>query len=94
MINTDCSTCPFADKCYMKDKFQRHPRSEGGLGMCPKVEIGWASLTCKACRFTGKVGSRDGLICKLLPYEPIVQHIKGRKRKCPFMEQVIIEEEL
>ena len=22
MINTDCSTCPFADKCYMKDKFQ------------------------------------------------------------------------
>lgn len=35
MINTDCSTCPFADKCYMKDKFQRHPRSEGGLGLCP-----------------------------------------------------------
>ncbi len=39
MINTDCSTCPFADKCYMKDKFQRHPRSEGGLGLCPKVEL-------------------------------------------------------
>lgn len=76
MINTDCSTCPFADKCYMKDKFQRHPRSEGGLGLCPKVEIGWASATCK-----------------LLPYEPIVQNIKGHKKNCPFMEQVKKEKE-
>ena len=97
MINTDCSTCPFADKCYMKDKFQRHPRSEGGLGLCPKVEIGWASATCKACHFTGKVGSRGGAkirnfrTCKLLPNEPIVQSIKGHKKNCPFMEQVIKE---
>ena len=94
MINTDCSTCPFADKCYMKDKLQRHYRIKGGLGLCPKVEIGWRSLTCMACRFTGKVGSRDGLICKLLPNKPIVQNIKRRKKKCPFMEQVIKEEKL
>lgn len=67
MISTDCGTCPFADKCYMKDKFQRLPRRQGGLGLCPKDEIGWALETCN---------------------EPIVQHIKGRKKNCPFMEQV------
>ena len=97
MINTDCSTCPFADKCYMRNKFQRHPRSEGGLGLCPKVEIGWASATCRTCHFTGRVGSRDGAkirTCKLLPNEPIVQNIKRRKKKCPFMEQVIKERAL
>ncbi len=100
MINTDCSTCPFADMCYMKNKFQRHPRSEGGLGLCPKVEIGWASATCKTCHFTGKVGSRGGAkirnyrTCKLLPNEPIVQNIKRRKKNCPVMEQVIKERAL
>lgn len=94
MINTNCGTCPFAEKCYMKDKLQRHPRSEGGLGLCPKVEIGWAQGTCKACHFTSKVGSRGGAktrnyrTCTLLPNEPIVQHIKGCKKNCPFMEQV------
>lgn len=100
MINTDCGTCPFVDKCYMKYKFQRLPRREGGLGLCPKVEIGWASETCKACHFTGKVGSRGGAkirncrTCKLLPNEPIVQNIKGRKKNCPFMRQVIKERAL
>ena len=94
MINTNCGTCPFAEKCYMKDKPQRLPVTKGGLGFCPKVEIGWALETCKACHFTGKVGSRGGaktrnyLTCTLLPNEPIVQHIKGRKKNCPFMEQV------
>ena len=100
MISTDCGTCPFADKCYMKDKFQRLPRRQGGLGLCPKVEIGWASETCKACHFTGKVGSRGGpktrnyRTCKLLPDEPIVQNIKGHKKNCPFMEQLIKERAL
>ena len=98
MINTNCGTCPLADKCDMKNKFQRHPRREGGLGLCPKVEIGWASATCKTCHFTCKVGRRDGAkirdfrACKLLPNEPIVQNIKSRKKKCPFMKQVIKEE--
>lgn len=94
MINTNCGTCPFAEKCYMKDKPQRLPVTKGGLGFCPKVEIGWALENCKACHFTGKVGKRGGakirnyLTCTLLPNEPIVQHIKGRKKNCPFMEQV------
>lgn len=94
MINTDCSTCPFAEKCYMKDKPQRLPWGKGGQGFCPKVEIGWAQETCKACHFTGKVGNSGGAkirnyrTCRLLPHEPIVQHIKGRKKNCPFMEQV------
>lgn len=94
MINTDCSTCPFADKCYMKNNPKRLPWGKGGLGFCPKVEIGFALVTCKACHFTGKVGSsggakiRDYRTCTLLPHEPIVQNIKGRKRNCPFMEQV------
>ena len=84
--------------CYMKNKFQRHPRSEGGLGLCPK--FGGASATCKTCHFTGKVGSRDGAkirnyrTCKLLPNEPIVQNIKRHKKNCPFMEQVIKERAL
>lgn len=95
MIGTDCSVCPFADKCYMKDKFQRLPVTKGGLGFCPKVEIGWAQPTCKACHFAGKVGSRGGdRTCTLLPDEPIVQNIKGRKKNCPFMEQVIKERAL
>lgn len=99
MISTDCSTCPFADKCYVKDKFQRLPTSKGGLGMCPKVEIGWAQVTCKACHFTGRVGDRGGSkirnyrTCLLLPNEPIVQKIKGHKKNCPFMEQVKKEHE-
>lgn len=94
MINTDCGTCPFANRCYMKDKPQRLPVVKGGLGFCPKVEIGWAQETCKACHFTGKVGNSGGAkirnyrTCRLLPHEPIVQHIKGRKKNCPFMEQV------
>ena len=94
MINTDCSTCPLADKCYMKDNPKRLPWNKGGLGFCPKLEIGWAQETCRACRFTGKVGSRGGAktrnyrTCTLIPNEPIVQHIKGRKENCPFMEQV------
>lgn len=100
MINTNCGTCPFAEKCYMKDNPKRLPWGKGGLGFCPKVEIGWAQETCKACHFTGKVGSRGGAkirnyrTCKLLPNEPIVQNIKGRKKNCPFMEQVIKERAL
>jgi hypothetical protein len=99
LINTDCIKCPFADKCYVKDKFQRLPTSKGGLGMCPKVEIGWAQETCKACHFTGRVGDRGGSkirnyrTCLLLPNEPIVQKIKGHKKNCPFMEQVKKEHE-
>lgn len=100
MINTNCGTCQLAEKCYMKDNPKRLPWGKGGLGFYPKVEIGWASATCKTCHFTGKVGSRDGAkirdfrACKLLPNEPIVQNIKSRKKKCPFMEQVIKERAL
>ena len=52
MINTNCGTCPFAEKCYMKDKPQRLPVTKGGLGFCPKDEIGWALEPYKACHFT------------------------------------------
>ena len=91
MIDTDCSVCPFAAKCPKQDTPER---------ICPKAEIGWAQPTCKACHFAGKVGSQGGAkirnyrTCTLLPDEPIVQNIKGRKKNCPFMEQVIKERAL
>nr|WP_302817899.1 hypothetical protein [Acidaminococcus intestini] len=100
MIDTDCSVCPFAAKCPKKDKPERIPWSKGGLGLCPKVEIGWAQPTCRACHFTGKVGAQGGakirnyLTCTLLPDEPIVHNIKGRKKSCPLMKQVIKERAL
>lgn len=100
MIGTDCSTCLFAEKCYMKDNPKRLPWGKGGLGFCPKVEIGWAQPTCKVCHFTGKVGAQGGakirnyLTCTLLPDEPIVHNIKGRKKNCPLMKQVIKERAL
>ncbi len=40
MIDTDCSVCPFAAKCPKQDTPERIPWSQGGLGLCPKVEIG------------------------------------------------------
>lgn len=100
MIDTDCSVCPFAAKCPKKDKPERIPWSKGGLGLCPKIEIGWAQPTCKTCHFAGKVGSRGGAkirnyrTCTLLLDEPIVQNIKGRKKSCPLMEQLIKERAL
>lgn len=45
MIDTDCSVCPFAAKCPKQDTPERIPWSQGGLGLCPKVEIGWAGTT-------------------------------------------------
>lgn len=35
----DCEHCEFKQdgKCKVNDKFQRLPRSEGGLGMCIKI---------------------------------------------------------
>lgn len=38
MINTNCGTCPFAEKCYMKDNPKRLPLGKGGLGFCPFME--------------------------------------------------------
>lgn len=40
MIDTDCSVCPFAAKCPKQDNPERIPWSQGGLGLCPKIEIG------------------------------------------------------
>ena len=34
----DCANCEYCNgKCHVNDKFQRLPRSEGGLGMCIKI---------------------------------------------------------
>lgn len=34
----DCVHCEFKDnRCHVNNKFQRLPRSEGGLGMCIKI---------------------------------------------------------
>lgn len=34
----DCAHCEYKGKrCRVYDKFQRIPRSEGGLGMCIKI---------------------------------------------------------
>ena len=38
--------------------------------------------------------TRNYRTCTLLLDEPIVQNIKGRKKNCPFMEQVIKERAL
>lgn len=33
-----CENCEYRGKpCRVNDKFQRYPRSEGGLGMCIKI---------------------------------------------------------
>lgn len=33
-----CENCEYKDNpCRVNDKFQRYPRSEGGLGMCIKI---------------------------------------------------------
>lgn len=86
MINTNCGTCPFAEKCYMKDNPKRLPLGKGGLGFCPKVEIGWAQETCKACHFTSKVGSRGGAktrnyrTCTLLPNDQLCSTSKDARK--------------
>lgn len=34
----DCEHCEYkGNRCRVNDKFQRRPRSEGGLGMCIKI---------------------------------------------------------
>jgi len=34
----DCEHCEFKDnRCHVDNRFQRLPRSEGGLGMCIKI---------------------------------------------------------
>ena len=33
----NCYKCDLANKCPYKNKFQRLPRSEGGLGLCKKL---------------------------------------------------------
>jgi len=33
----ECTQCERGRSCYMYEKFQRLPRSEGGLGLCPKL---------------------------------------------------------
>lgn len=37
-IYKKCWKCDMNDKCKVKDKFQRLPRSSGGLGMCRKLK--------------------------------------------------------
>ena len=33
-----CQSCEYKDnRCHVDNKFQRLPRSEGGLGMCIKI---------------------------------------------------------
>ena len=59
MINTDCSTCPFAEKCYMKDKPQRLPWGKGGIGICPKLPE-MKHLRCRNCLFCYKSKSIGG----------------------------------
>lgn len=62
-------------------------------GACPFAEKCYMKDNPKRLPW-GKGGNRGGakirnyLTCTLLPNEPIVQHIKGRKKNCPFMEQV------
>lgn len=61
MKMTDCPECPFAEFCPMVDKFQRHPRDEGGLGLCPKLPE-MKLLRCRNCLFChrDKEGTENG----------------------------------
>ena len=36
---TDTTYCPHCERkdCYMREKHQRLPREQGGLGLCPRL---------------------------------------------------------
>lgn len=52
--STDCYECEHKAYCPYKDKFQRLPREEGGLGLCPKVTPK-KLLRCRNCLFCHRV---------------------------------------
>ncbi len=33
----ECHLCEKKDDCYIADRFQRHPKEHGGLGLCLKL---------------------------------------------------------
>lgn len=37
MIRCQCAVCADRDKCKYAVKFQRMPREDGGLGLCPRL---------------------------------------------------------
>ena len=34
----ECHKCELSFKCVYRDRFQRHSRINGGLGLCPKLQ--------------------------------------------------------
>ncbi|AEE97645.1 hypothetical protein [Mahella australiensis] len=35
-----CPDCPDKEKCIHRDAYRRHPKSIGGLGLCPRLKDG------------------------------------------------------
>lgn len=56
---TDCSRCGFIAACPMVYKFQRLPREEGGLGMCPKLTPD-KDIRCRDCFLCARIYTHKG----------------------------------